>query len=159
MEQVIRAYGMFILEAAVFTGVIWLLFMGIKDNADNQGFSSVTGSCQEEISAPYLDFSRYRTESEKDAPAIQYVWKGMLYLGEYAPEELLSAQDYHGEALPLQLCSVSDAQGTDRTQEVCMESGGIRFESPGIYILKVKAMDAWNRITVCEIGVPVNGGV
>ena len=159
MEQVIRTYGMFILEAAVFTGLIWLIFRGITDDAGNQGIFSIAGSGREEISVPHLDFTCYQSESEKETPVIQYIRTGMLYVGEYSQEELLSAHDYRGQSLSLELCSVSDVRGIDRTREVCTESGGLRFESPGVYTLKVQAVDAWNRIAVCKISGPVNGGM
>ena len=159
MEQIIRAYGVFLLEAAVFAALMWLLFRGITDEAGHHGIFAIAGSYQEEASdMPRLDFTKYQSESEKSSPAVQYAWSGMLHVGEYSLDELLRAEDYRGEMLTLQLQGISDSIGIDRAQEIQTEDGRLRFERAGIYMLKVQAMDAWNRITVCEICIPVNGG-
>lgn len=160
MEQVIRTYGTFLLEAAVLTVLCWLLFRGISDDAGNHGVFAMAGTYQkEELPAARLDFTRYQSEGEKSAPVIQYVWTGMLHVGEYSLDELLRAEDYLGQALQPRLCGVLSPRGMEQTAEEMADDGRIRFDEQGIYTLKVHAIDAWNRVTECEFRIPVNGGV
>ena len=159
MEQVIRTYGTFLLEGTVLVALVWLLFWGITDETGHHGVFSIAGSYQkEEQPAARLDFTRYQSEGEKSAPVIQYVWTGMLHVGEYSLEELLRAEDYSGQTLQVQLCSVLNPQGTEQIQSD-WGYNRVQFNRQGIYTLKVRTADAWNRVTVCVFCIPVNGGV
>ena len=160
MEQVIRTYGVFLLEAVIFAALIGMLFWGITDEAGHRGVFAIAGAYQEEEAVMSgLDYTKYRSESEKSAPVIEYVWSGMLHVGEYSVDELLLAKDYRGERLAVELCNITDLSGVDRTEEAKTGDGRLRFGRAGVYRLKVRAVDAWNRTTTCEICIPVNGGV
>ena len=159
MEQVIRTYGSFLLGAVALGSIVWLLFQGMTDGEGHDGIFAMVGAWQEdEQSIAGVDFAGFQTESEKEDPTLRYVWSGMLYTGEYTLEQLVTAEDYRGNRLAVVLCGVCDPEGRSWEREN-LEGDSIRLERPGVYRLTVRAVDAWNRSTVCEICVPVNGGV
>lgn len=157
MEQIIRQYGRFLLEAAVFAVLMWLLFAGITDEEGNRGILRILGAeveIEEEI-PERVDVSCYEQECEVSAPVISYTAEGILYTGEYQVAEILSAVDSTGNPLTVRVKSVSHPRGGVQTYTADVES--IVFQERGIYTLCAMAVDASNRKAVCEFTIPVNG--
>lgn len=156
MEQIIRQYGRFLLEAAVLGALMWLLFAGISDTQGNSGILAIAGTkiAAEEISPRRVDAACYERECEISAPAISYVAEGILYTGEYQMEEILSAADSAGNTVPVRIKSVRGPRGDVQTYTT--DIGKVVFEERGIYTLCVSAADASNRKSVCRFTIPVN---
>lgn len=157
MEQIIRQYGRFLLEAAVLAVLMWLLFAGIVDAKGNRGVLAIAGAgveTEEEI-LERADVACYGRESEESAPVISYAVDGILYTGEYPVEEILSAVDGDGNPLPVRIESVSHPCGSVQIYQV--DVGSIVFDESGVYKLRAMAVDASNRRAICEFAIPVNG--
>lgn len=155
MEQVIRAYGRFLLEAAVSALLLVLLFAGLKDEEGNQGVFRMIGAQLDEAreESGGLDFAGFAGESRVGKPVIAYRYTGVLYTGSYPPEMLLGAVDAAGNEREVRVRSVTDPQGNEREPDA---AGQLVFDTGGIYTLRVAAMDDENRVSTCEIRVPVN---
>lgn len=158
MEQVIRAYGKFLLEAAVAALLLGILFSGLTDENGNQGIFHMMGAYirEEETATARSDFECCQNESTKSAPAITYVATGMLHRGSCRVDSILKAIDYSGQALPICIKSISNPNGIERIGEYLPAVMEVQFVERGIYSLKVSAKDAWNRTSICEIHIPVN---
>lgn len=156
MEQIIRQYGKFLLEAAVVTVLMWLLFAGLSDTQGNRGILAIagTGLAAEETISQRVDVACYGRESEGSAPAISYVVEGILYTGEYPVEEILSAVDGAGNPIPVRIESVGHPSGNVQTYTA--DTGSIAFDERGIYTLCASATDASNRKSVYRFTIPVN---
>lgn len=156
MEQVIRIYGKFLLEAAVVAALILLLFAGITDGQGNRGILHMAGAVlkEEESLSERIDMACYRDECVRSAPVITYTVEGMLCIGEYPIDGLFAARDDRGTVLSLRVRSICSPHGGK--QEYTSELEQIRFDERGIYTVCVSATDAWNRTCVCEFRIPVN---
>lgn len=157
MEQIIRQYGRFLLEAAVLAALMWLLFAGLSDTQGNRGILAIagTGFAVGETISPRVDVACFERECEGSAPTISYVAEGILYTGEYAVEEILSAVDGAGNPIPVRIEAVSHPRGGVRTYTA--DTRSIAFDERGIYTLCTSAVDAANRKIVCRFTIPVNG--
>lgn len=159
MEQVIRAYGRFLLEAAVVVLLVVLLFFGIMDERGNRGILSMMGEyVKEESVVGDMDFREYQRESQRSAPMIAYVGTKTLYTGRYPLSAILKATDDEGAELPIEVSSICDPFGIERMGEYLSDVSYIQFASKGIYTLRVTVRDGRNRTSTCEIRIPVNGG-
>lgn len=158
MEQVIRAYGKFILEAAVAAILMGILFFGMTDENGNHGMFHMMGAYIKEEQTAFAreDFDTYQKESTKSAPEITYVGMGMHYRGSCRIDSILNATDYRGQVLPIYMKSILDPNGTEQIGAYLPDVMEVQFAERGIYSLKVSAKDAWNRTSTCEIHIPVN---
>ena len=157
MEQVIRTYGRFVLEAVVFGLLLWLLMAGMVDEQGHQGIFSMMGAQIQEETAFYRgDIECYRQEGEKTAPSISYVYSQVLGTGSYGLDEIVIASDSGGERIPVIVESICDPYGVVQIGGDLSEASQLSFMVPGIYTLRVSAKDAENRVTICEFRVPVN---
>lgn len=159
MEQVIRAYGRFLLEASVLVLLVVLLFTGIMDDQGNRGIFSMMGKyVDEEEAFGDMDFKGYQRESQRSNPTIAYVGTETLYTGNYPLSAILRAVDDEGVELPIEVNSICDSLGIERTEECLVDASHIQFAGKGVYTLRVTAVDVRNRTSTCEIRIPVNRG-
>lgn len=158
MEQIIRAYGKFLLDAAVVSLLLGILLANITDAAGNRGIFHIAGAyltaADMDARAPE-DFAVFREEGKKGAPVISYQETGMLHTGRHVVSEYIKAIDHNGQELPIRLLEVCDAGGN--ALDACnMETTETVFPQAGIYTVKVLAVDAGNRRSVSRIRLPVN---
>lgn len=157
MEQVIRTYGKFVLEAIVFALLIWLLVAGLVDEEGNQGVFRMLGAhIEEEAVFARGDVERYQWEGEQSAPAITYVNVQILQPGIYDVDAIINATNSQGERIPVTVESVRDPYGMVQMGGNLSEVSQLPLMVPGIYTLRVSAKDAGNRMSTCEFRVPVN---
>ena len=162
MEQVIRVYGRFLLEAVVFVMLLVLLSARMTDGQGNYGVFHLIGThfdvSREETGR--ADFDSFAAESRVSSPVITYRYPGTLFTGTYETDILVGATDAAGESIDVRIRSVTNPYG--ETDLCGNESGGVEavrqitFPQSGIYTLRVTATDAHNRRSVCEIRIPVN---
>ncbi len=160
MEQVIRAYGRFLLEAMVFALLLFLLFAGMTDRDGNRGVFQMIGAYYAgadgtEAETDRTEFARFVSESRVSAPVIAYRYPESLYPGSYELSALVGAVDAHGQELSVRVCCVTDPDGNESAENT-KGLQRILFENSGIYILRVTADDACNRKSTREIRIPVN---
>lgn len=157
MEQVIKAYGKFLLEGIVLVALLVILTV-MSDSAGNKGVFAITGT-KLEIDridyGQYNDFKGiYQSESNKAAPAIS-VAGTHLYSGVCNIPGFIKATDHTGTELLIKVSSIKDAGGTELIDDYNQATGEINLAS-GIYRVEVSARDANNRQTSCMIQIPVN---
>lgn len=157
MEQVVRAYGRFLLELLAAAAVFGLLFYGITDDNENRGVFSVIGGelgqigKQEEFGE---DFVTYQEESKKIPPNITYLKPEALAVGEHRLSDYVKATDNSAKELPIRLLSVRDENGT-ALKHCNLETAEVKFEKKGIYTIEVMAKDAESRRSICKIRLAV----
>lgn len=157
MEQVIRTYGKFVLEAVVFALLLWLLLAGMVDEQGNQGIFHMLGAhVGEEIMIFREDVERYQQEGEQSAPIIARAHSQILQPGIYDVDAIVYATNSQGERISVTLESIRDPYGTVQMGGNLSEVTQISFIEPGIYVLRVSAKDKGNRVSTCEFRVPVN---
>lgn len=157
MEQIVKIYGRFLLEAAVFAGFWMLVLFGISDLQGHTGFFQMMGGYFTEEQAVYgADFQMCVEESRRAAPVIFYKKEAALDTGVYPVTELVGAVDCEGKELTAEVQDIYNTQGESDTGILDADSMQISFETPGIYRLKVRAVDCWNGTSICWIYVPVS---
>ncbi len=159
MKQVIESYGMFLLDAVLIGLLFLLLSVGIKDDEGNRGVFSVIGAgleAAETENKVYREFDVFLNEAGREAPTIIYQNTGIVYTGVFVVSDQIKARDADGVKLPVRLLAVS-TPGTDGMfSPVPSETEEVEFINPGIYRLKVTAVDARRKRTTVIIPVPVN---
>lgn len=157
MEQIVRTYGKFLLGAVAFISFWMLAFFGVRDMQGNVGFFQMLGNYFTEKQAVYgADFQACVEESKRSAPVIFYKGEGALVKGLCSVSELIGATDCEGNELTIEVRDISNAFGESDMWMMDRDTMQIRFESPGIYRLQVRAVDRWNGTSECWICVPVN---
>lgn len=159
MEQVIRVYGKFLLDAFLLGALIGLLLVNVQDAEGNRGIFTIIGAHIEtgtHSNSEFLDYKVYESQSERSAPVIAYVREGLLYTGKYTAAEIVKASDNTGRELPVLLLSLCSPYGVELLEKDKSGITEIEFSCPGIYVLKAAAVDEWNRKSVCTIRLPVN---
>lgn len=157
MEQIVRTYGKFLLGAVAFISFWMLALFGVRDMQGNVGFFQMLGNYFTEEQVVYgADFQACVQESKRSAPVIFYKREGALEKGLYAVTELIGATDCEGNELITEVWDISNALGESDMWMMDRDTMQIRFESPGIYRLQVRATDRWNGTSECRICVPVN---
>lgn len=158
MEQVIRTYGTYLLEAAVLLSVVSVLFWGITDGNGNKGALHIAGSrltLGEPQEGTGEDFAVYAAESGGMRPLISYIGTEPLCTGKHALAEYIRAEDQNGTKLPFQILGI-EVQGEEMLENYDRESTELDFLYPGIYTFRVLAVDESNRRSECFIRIPVN---
>lgn len=158
MDQIVRAYGKFLLEGMVLVALMVVLFCGITDEAGNRGVLAMVGA-QLEVEGMdhnnYTDFrGTYRSESNKLAPIISFVGTH-LYSGTCILPNFVKAVDFSGNELEIKVSSIQDESGAELISRYNHVTGEIDF-APGIYTVWVSAEDACNRTMNCTIQIPVS---
>lgn len=157
MEQVIRIYGRFVLEAVVFALLIGLLMIGMVDGQGNQGIFRMLGAhIEEETVVPRVDIEQYQREGDVPAPTIFCANPQALQLGTYEVEAIVNATNSQGEQIPVTVESLRDPYGMVQIDGNMPEVSQVSFMMPGIYTLRVSARDERNRVSICEFRVPIN---
>lgn len=157
MEQIVKIYGRFLLEAAVFAGFWMLVLFGISDLQGHTGFFQMIGDYFTKEQAVYgADFQRCVEESRRGTPVISYKKDAALSTGVYPLTDLVEAADCEGKELRVEVQDIYNAQGVSEIGMLDADSMQISFETPGIYRLKVRAVDYRNGMSVCWIYVPVS---
>lgn len=147
MKVIIKIYGQFIVEAVTLLAIILLCLQ--------QGYLKWMGNripTEEKYYHNYFDFQKvYYEECQKDGPEIVYINES-VGIGTYMVDELMEAHDYVGRSLEVRVHTIINPQNQ---VEVC-EAGSLVFSGPGIYTIKVSAVDDGNRRSICTIRIPVN---
>lgn len=156
MEQVIKQYGKVLLEGMVLVILLMLWFVGIRDDAGNQGVLHVvgarlpTGGINYES---YSDFDVCHTESGKQKPMIGYVG-GNLTVGVIKLSDYIHATDYAGSDLQIKIMEIRSPDGSDIIGAMA-DTTEITLDVPGIYTVKLRAIDDGGRKTVCAVEIVV----
>lgn len=168
MEQITRHYGIFFLRGFV---VVLLLSLILGSSAVGDQAWSIREFIREalepeEVPVSDSDLQTFITEGSVDVPVIAWRYEGVLYTGTYELQELVSATDYAGRELTVRLEDISSVGETEdvaendaREENVEVDGNRIVFLQPGIYCMRLMAKDDKGHRAVCEIGIPVNGGV
>ncbi len=172
MEQITRHYGIFFLRGFVVVLLLSLIFgsSAVGDQAWSIREFIREALEPEEVAVSDSDLQTFITEGSVDAPVIAWRYEGVLYTGTYELQELVGATDYAGRELTVRLEDISsvgeteDAAENDAREEnveenVEVDGNRIVFLQPGIYCMRLMAKDDKGHRAVCEIGIPVNGGV
>lgn len=151
MKQVLKIYGKFMLEGIALSCVVYLWIYG--SFFENIG-AQLTVETMEYGS--YTDFREiYLRESQKEVPQINYI-TGNITVGAHALAELIEAHDYAERELEIKIHSIINPKGEEQLNHYDEESENINFTMPGVYTIKVSAVDDGNRKSVCLIKIPVN---
>ncbi|MBD5556844.1 MAG: hypothetical protein HDQ95_16265 [Roseburia sp.] len=157
MKQIIGQYGKFLLEGMILVILLMLLFVGIRDDAGNQGVPHIvgarlpTGGINYE---GYSDFEAYHAESGKTAPKIEFSGGG-FETGTVRLSDYIHAVDHAGHDLQIKVVEIIHPDGSDITGTLQPDTE-ISLDNPGIYSVKVCALDDGGRKTVCTLDIPVN---
>lgn len=157
MEQIVKIYGRFLLEAAAFAGFWMLVLFGISDVQGHRGFFQMMGNYfTQEQTAYGADFQMCVEESRRATPVISYKKEAALSIGVYPVTELVGATDCEKKQLAVEVQDIYNTQGESDIGILDADSMQLSFETPGIYRLKVRAVDCWNGMSICWICVPVS---
>lgn len=158
MEQVIKAYGRFLVEGIVLVALLVILFTGINDEDGNKGVLAVAGAKLEVESVNYNQYTdfigTYQNECGKAAPVISFIGTH-LYSGTCIIPDFIKATDCAGAELQIKVSSIKDEGGVELIDLYNQDTGEISFV-PGIYTVEVSAKDANNKLTRCTIQIPVS---
>ena len=159
MEQIVKQYGIFILEGMVYVLLLGLFFTGMKDKNGNIGFFNLVGSNLEIEKVNYEDYKEFRglfcEESKKTAPLIKYIGKN-LKTGINKIDDNISASNYSGAMLPIHVISIKNPLGEELIGTYQKDTSQVYFELSGIYTIVVSARDDGNRYSEAMIRFPVN---
>lgn len=158
MEQIIRTYGVFLLETVAILFMLILLFYGITDEGGNRGVLRMIGHYlegeQEEIPAGH-DFAVFQEEGGKASPQIVCELGQALDVGMYRMDTYIKAIDSSGREIPIKITNVFNEQGDDVTLNET-NNMEVFFNKAGIYTIWVTAMDESNKISRSQVRIPVN---
>lgn len=155
MEQIIKNYGGFLLDAMVLAVLMTLLFTQVTDAEGNRGIFRIIGAGIETDGidyAAYTDIDAYMTESSKSAPVISFDGRSIIRVGNIDLADHIKAMDCTGAELKIRVLAVTDCTGA----ELPCNDTDTNFPRAGIYEVKVTAVDAWNKRTTSEIRIAVN---
>lgn len=151
MAQILKWYGVFLLEAVVLFGVVHLCVQ--------QKYFEKIGEfmpLDSYLYETYDDFREvYYEESKKKVPEITYI-KGSICTGKYRLTDLIEAYDYENRRLEIRIHSVLSPENTEKIVDSNKEIKEIMFDIAGIYTITASAVDDGNRKSVCTIRIPVN---
>ena len=159
MRQVISTYGGFFVEGLVFILLFVMVFHGIKDKEGNRGLFAMMGAnlaIEDTDHQIFLDFkSTFVEEGRKNAPTIVYSGSN-LKVGNVRLLDFLTVTDYEGRALALNVTSIIDSKGVELIDIYNHDTSEINLALPGVYTIKVSALDDGNRCSEGTIRIPVN---
>lgn len=158
MKQVLEVYGRFLVDAVVLVILLLLLFLGIKDADGNQGVFHIVGAklnTMEKEDSTFFDFLAYQEQSSYTAPVITYKGEAAMETGSYQIGDCVQAFDAQGDELSVKLLGIF-LPGEEEMRPVFSQTETLLFEEPGIYTLKVQAIDSRRKKTVDLISIPVN---
>lgn len=160
MKQVMDSFGKFILEAIVLIIFIALLFTSVTDDSGNKGILNIIGAQLQTGGTDYYsyaDFNVYETESKKEAPVISYNGAGTtLYTGSIILSDYIKAVDQTGNEIPVKVLSIRNQDDIELIDTYNPDTTEIILSQPGIYTIKLSAVDAINKKTVGRFHLPVN---
>ena len=151
LRQVLKMYGVFILETAALLWIIQLCIQQsyLKEIGDFMPLDSY-------MYEAYDDFREvYQEESKKKPPEIIYK-KGSLYEGKHKLSDIVEAYDYANRNLEIRVHSILTPEMEEKIDDYKQETEEILLDMTGIYMLTVSAVDDGNRKSVCIIRIPVN---
>ena len=151
MKQVLKSYGLFLLEAMALICMVLLCL--------EQKYLQEIGMYMPEerwMYETYTDFKEtYYEESKKSAPRIVCIEES-IETGNYLISELIEVYDYADRRLPIKIHSISNP----RKEEIVSNYNGntlvMAFDMAGVYTIKVSAVDDGNRRSNYTIRIPVN---
>lgn len=151
MRQVLKWYGLFLLEAAALLGIIQLCIQ--------QKYFEKIGDFMPLASSVYETYDDFRgvyyEESKKKVPKIIYM-KGNICTGKYRLSDLIEAYDYANRNLEIRVHSILSPEKEEKIADYNKETNEMLFNTAGIYTIMVSAVDDGNRKSVCTIRIPVN---
>lgn len=165
MKQILEAYGKFLLDGVTVTLLFLLVFLKITGTNGNRGVLKMVGASlqaesekEESLGQRYSDFMVYQAEGKKAKPVITFKGDGALTAGSHDVSDFIKAVDDAGIELPVKIIEIIGPAGKELNREEILDQQEIRFPEPGIYTMRVTAVDAANRKTISEIRLPVNRG-
>lgn len=155
MDKIAKIFGGALLCGICFTMLFTLVFHSADGNG-NEGILKMVGS---KFGGMWSDestegFRVYETEAAKEFPQITYAAAGALGVGVYELGTVVKAYDYMGNPVQVKISSMTLPDGTEK--KGLEKTTQLTFQSPGIYVLKLKAKDNWNRESIKEVKIPVN---
>lgn len=159
MEEIMKAYGGYVLEAFVAICLVSMLLYGVVDDNGNRGVFKIIGAniqIENTDYAEYKDFQEgYLEESKKEPPKIIYT-DICLRVGSVKLSDHIKASDFNGNAIPIKIESIKSTDEIELLDTYNPATAEIVFERPGIYTLIASAVDENNRTVRCTIRIPVN---
>lgn len=151
MKQVLKLYGMFVLEGIALIGMV--IFW------QEQGIFEKIGkrlTVEKAEYSSYADFRGvYQEESKKEKPRIEYV-NGSINAGIHLLSELIEAYDYADRKLEIKVHSITNPKNEERLDYYDAETTKMNFDLAGIYTIKVSTVDDGNRVSIGTVRIPVN---
>ena len=156
MEEIIKIYGKFLLEAAVVVLLVVFLFANVTDGEGNTGVFQIIGAGMDTATPDYPsygDYPAYEEEGRLPAPVITYHGGNSIRVGSVRLSDHITASDHAGRALEIRVLSVTDKEG--KTLPVAGNTT-VNFINAGICGVRVRAVDDAGRCTECLVQVPVS---
>ncbi len=157
MKEIIEQYGKMLIESLILGMLLLLIFAGVEDEDGNKGVLQIIGAgIHEETNdyTSYTDFDTYETDSYKRAPEIEYSG-GNFSIGEWNLCDYITATGYAGNEVPIKIISVVDRTGRELP---VIDEQRVYFNTAGVYVVTIKAVDNTKKETIDTIKIPVNEG-
>ena len=157
MEQIIKTYGRFLLEAVCLGLLLGLWMTGIRDEQGNVGvFPMIGASMAKNKLVSDSDFASCVEESGRELPQIFYKKAEPVQQGTYDMGELFGATDCEGKGLAVRIETIHNPKGIEALNLYQENTGQICFLESGVYTVELWTNDAWNQTRTCMIQIPVN---
>lgn len=157
MEQIIRTYGRFILDAVALFIIFTLIFVNMTDGEGNKGVINILGAHMQTPSVEYesyTDFDLYAQEAAKPSPQIESnamrMNVGMNQVGDY-----ITATSSSGTPLEVKVLDITDMTGNSQMANYDESSHTVTLPAQGIYTFRVYTIDEVNQRTIVDINIPV----
>lgn len=156
MKKIIKVLGGATL-CGICLSMMLILVFHTTDADENEGMLEIVGADFEGLwtDNSTAGFDTYEEEAAKQFPEISYKTAAALGVGVYELDMVVTAHDHMGNPVRVKVSSMALPDGTEITG--LDEVSQLTFQMPGIYVLKLKARDSWNRESVKEVEIPVNG--
>lgn len=157
MKEIIEQYGKMLIESLILGMLLLLIFAGVEDEDGNKGVLQIIGAGIHEVPndyTSYTDFDTYEADSYKSAPEIEYSG-GNFLIGELNLCDYITATGYAGNEVPIKIISVVDRTGRELP---VIDEQRVYFNTAGVYVVTIKAVDNTKKETISTIKIPVNEG-
>lgn len=157
MKEIIEQYGKMLIESLILGMLLLLIFAGVEDEDGNKGVLQIIGAGIHEVPndyTSYTDFDTYEADSYKSAPEIEYSG-GNFLIGELNLCDYITATGYAGNEVPIKIISVVEQSGRELP---VIDEQRVYFNTAGVYVVTIKAVDNTKKETISTIKIPVNEG-
>lgn len=157
MEQIIRTFGRFILDAVALMAVFALIFTNMTDEEGNRGIINILGAHMQTPSIEYVsytDFDKYSQEAAKSSPRIECNALQMT-VGTNQVGDFLTATSSSGASLEVEVMDITDIAGNSYMANYDESSNTVTLSAQGVYTFRVCSVDEINQRSIVDINIPV----